>query len=400
MEVYVAGVGMTPFRGDDDVTVRSLAEQAVAEALSDAGVTAPDVDAVFFANAADGLISGQEMIRGQAALRFTGLMGKPVVNVENACASASTAFGLGCTAIRAGEADIVVVVGSEKLTHPDRQRSLGAIATAVDLGDVARLDERLAQAGLPTSPKGSPSARFMAIYARMARDYMRRTGATASDFAAAAVKGRRHGALNPRAHYRSEVTLDEVMGSREIVSPLTLRMCCPVSNGAAAIVLCSATARDRLTATVRVAATALTSGTDGDDTGAVERAARLAYDRAGITPMDLDVIEIHDAASPAELITVEELGLCAPGDGARLLHSGETSLGGSRVVNPGGGLIARGHPIGATGCAQIIELTEQLLGRCGPRQVHGARVGLAENGGGYLLSDSASATVTILVKDE
>jgi acetyl-CoA acetyltransferase len=396
---FVAGVGMTPFGVFPEATVRSLSEAAVAEALSDAGVQPDDVDLVVFGNAAGGLMSGQEMIRGQSALRHTGLLGQPIINVENACASSSTAFSVGCTAIRAGEAGIVVVVGAEKLTDPRKQKSLDAIASAVDLEELDALDGALAGAGVQSQIAGGPSSRFMAIYARMARRYLDRTGATVDDFAAVAAKNSRHGALNPRAHYRQEISAQGVLASRPVIDPLTIRMCCPVSDGAAAVVLCSEAAATQLGARVRVAATTIRSGTDGEGPSCVTSAARAAYQRADVDPGDIDVIEVHDAASSGELIVYEELGLCPEGGAADLLRSGATELGGDTVVNPSGGLVNRGHPIGATGCAQLVELTEQLLGRSGPRQVEGAKIALAENGGGYLLDDVAAASIVILMRD-
>jgi acetyl-CoA acetyltransferase len=238
----------------------------------------------------------------------------------------------------------------------------------------------------------------MDIYAASARAYMRDSGATAEDFAAVAVKSHRHGSLNTNAQYRTEVTTEDVLASREIAAPLTLLMCSPIGDGAAAILVCSADSARRLGARVRVRACALVSGRDRgtNEPGAVERAALAAYQQAGVGPDDLDVAELHDAAAPAELITYEELGLCEPGDGPALLSSGTTALGGRIPVNTSGGLLAKGHPIGATGCAQLVELADQLRGRCGPRQVDGARVALAQNGGGFLGADAAAMVVTIL----
>jgi acetyl-CoA acyltransferase len=239
----------------------------------------------------------------------------------------------------------------------------------------------------------------MDIYAANTRAYMERTGATAEDFAEVAVKSHDHAKLNPAAQYRTPVSVAEVLASRTISDPLTLLMCSPIGDGAAAVVVVSSERARRLGAdTVRVRSCALVSGTDREDgqATAAERAAAQAYERAGVGPDDLDVIELHDAAAPAELMTYEELGLCAPGDAPALLRSGETRLGGRRVVNPSGGLLAKGHPIGATGCGQIVELADQLRGRCGARQVEGARVALAENGGGFLGTDAAAMVVTVL----
>jgi len=407
-EVYVAGAAMTRFGKFPDTTIRALAEEATRGALDDAGVTAADIGMVFFSNAVAGILTNQEMIRGQVALRHTGLLGVPMVNVENACASASSAFHLACMAVGSGAVDVALAVGSEKLTHEDRARSFAAIGTAVDQLQLAELQQWTSsgsagsplpeQAGSPRQAGGGKRSFFMDIYAASSRAYMKSSGATREDFAQVAVKSHRHAALNPYAQYRAELTVDDVLASREIAPPLTLLMCSPIGDGAAALVICSAEMARRLGARVRVRACCLVSGRDRGpgEPGAVERAAHAAYEQAGVGPADLDVIELHDAAAPAELITYEELGLCADGDGPALLASGATALGGRLPVNPSGGLLSRGHPIGATGCGQLVELTEQLRGRCGQRQVEGARVALAHNGGGFLGTDAAATVVTVL----
>jgi acetyl-CoA acetyltransferase len=390
-DVHVAGVGMTRFGKFPDSSVRSLAEDATARALSDADLTAGEVEMAFFSNATAGILHGQEMIRGQVALRHTGLLGIPIVNVENACASASSAFYLAWMAVASGAVDVALAIGSEKLTHPDKEKTFAAIGTAVDLGQRAEMEARLGTSG------GSRSF-FMDIYAGMARDYMARSGATAEDFARVVVKNQRHGALNPNAQYGGEISVEEVLASREVAPPLTLLMCSPIGDGAAAVVLCSPELAGRLGAEVKVASTVLLSGRDRNGVGppAAERAARRAFEGAGIGPEDVDVVEVHDAAAPAELMVYEEVGLCGPGEGPKLLASGDTALGGRVPVNPSGGLLSKGHPIGATGCAQLVELVDQLRGRCGARQVDGAQVALAENGGGFLGDDPAAVVITIL----
>jgi acetyl-CoA acyltransferase len=419
-EVYVAGSAMTRFGKFPDTTIRALAEEATRGALDDAGVTAADIGMVFFSNAVAGILTNQEMIRGQVALRYTGLLGVPLVNVENACASASSAFHLACMAVGSGAVDVALAVGSEKLTHEDRARSFAAIGTAVDQLQLAELQQWTSsgsagsplpeqadspeeagaprQAGSPSEAGGGKRSFFMDIYAASSRAYMKSSGATQEDFAQVAVKSHRHAALNPYAQYRTEVTVDDVLASREIASPLTLLMCSPIGDGAAALVVCSAEMARRLGARVRVRACCLVSGRDRGpgEPGAVERAACAAYEQAGVGPADLDVVELHDAAAPAELITYEELGLCGEGEGPALLASGATALGGRLPVNPSGGLLSKGHPIGATGCGQLVELAGQLRDRCGPRQVAGARVALAQNGGGFLGADAAAMVVTVL----
>lgn len=420
-DVFIAGTGMTAFGKFMDSSVRKLAEEATAEALRDAQAGPGDIEMAFFSNATAGIMTGQEMIRGQVALRYTGILGVPIVNVENACASASSAFYLAHMAVASGQVEIALAIGSEKLTHPDKMRSFAAIGTAVDLDNLAAAREALSRTllgdgraigvdsgspapvgaeMLPEKEKdGGGKSPFMDVYAAMTRQYMERSGATTEDFARIAVKNQGNGKLNPKAQYGGDVTVEEVLASRQISGPLTLLMCSPIGDGAAAIVVCSEDAARRLGAeTVRVRATALVSGRDRtpEEPGAVERAVTRAYEMSGVGPEDLDVLEVHDAAAPAELMIYEELGLCGPGEGPKLLASGETALGGRIPVNPSGGLLAKGHPIGATGCAQLVELADQLRGRCGARQVQGAQVALAENGGGFLGTDPAAMVISIL----
>ena len=408
--VMIAGAGMTRFGKFLDRSTRSLAEEATAAALKDAATAAEEVGMVFFGNAASGLITGQEMIRGQAALRNTGLLGLPIVNVENACASASTAVHLAHLAVASGQVEVALAVGAEKMTHEDKRRTFEAIGAAVDLEELEELKARVAgarvepQGGSPMpmtaeAPVQTNQSFFMDVYAHMARRYMEESGATPHDFAEVAVKNHAHGALNPKAQYRQEVTAGEVLESREISAPLTLMMCSPIGDGAAALVLCSEDYGHRVGAdAVRVLSSALVSTREGDGESTAERAANKAYELAGAGPDDLDVVELHDAAAPAELQLYEELGLCAPGEGPELIASGATRLGGRVPVNTSGGLLSKGHPIGATGCGQLVELVDQLRGRAGRRQVEGARIALSENAGGFLGEDNAAAAVHILSK--
>jgi acetyl-CoA acetyltransferase len=379
---------MTPFTRAGR-SVRDAAQEAVAAALTDAGARPEDVGFVAFANAVGGLVTGQEMIRGQAALRYTGLLGATLVNVEGACASSAAAVHLCANAIRAGSADIAIAVGAERLSA-DPTVSLAAIGTALDL-DEPRFSDAHAESHRRSA--------FVDIYAALALDYMRRTGATREDFAAVVVKNRRHAAGNPYAQVRSPLGIDEVLGSRPVAHPLTARMCSPLGDGAAAVVLASPAAVRRfgLGRSALLRSTVLLSGRDGEtgDT-VVQRAAALAFERASVAPADVGVAEVHDGAAPGELIGIEQLGLTEPGGALRWLHDGTSALGGRCPVNPSGGLISRGHPLGATGAAQIVELVWQLSGRATGRQVEGIRVAVAENAGGWIGSDSAVAAVTVL----
>jgi acetyl-CoA acyltransferase len=386
-EVFVAGAFVTPFGKCPERTLRSLATDAVAGALADAGATPDDVDAVFFGNAAEGALTGQDMIRGQVVLQDTGLLGKPIINTENACASGSCAFQLAASAIAAGSVDVAIAVGAEKLTNPDKAKTFAVFNLGMDVGRFGLTDG--------TATKSV----FMDVYARKAREYMHRSGATAEDFARISVKSHENGARNPNAQYRDPLTVEQVLESRVISDPLTLLMCSPIGDGAAALILASKRGLERLTADpVRVRATALRSGLvdEEDRHGAVVRAVEAAYRQSGLTPADIGVVEVHDAAAPAEMIVSEEIGIAGQGEGPLLLRSGDTSLGGRVPINPSGGLLSRGHPVGATGCAQLVELTDQLRGRCGERQVQDVQAALAENGGGWMGNGPAVAAITIL----
>jgi acetyl-CoA acyltransferase len=388
-DVFIAGAYVTPFGKFVDKSLRVLAAEAVTGALADAGCGPDEIDAVYFANAAEGLLTGQEMVRGQVVLDGTGLEGKPVINCENACASGSTAAHLAFTAVQSGAADVALALGAEKLTNPDRARTFAVFQAGWDV-------ERFG------GPDGkSDQSAFMSTYADMARQYMVRSDATIEDFAAVSVKSHANGALNPKAQYRDPLTVDEVLASRVIDEPLRVLMCSPIGDGASAIVVANARGLARLDADpVRVLAAALRSGSRNEAESPVVVATRAAYEQAGIGPGDLDVVEVHDAAAPAELMAIEELGIAGPGEGPALFRAGETELGGRVPINPGGGLLSRGHPIGATGCAQLTELVDQLRGRCGARQVHGAKIALAENGGGWLGGKGpAAATITILARN-
>ncbi|CAL8478891.1 thiolase family protein [Caballeronia sp. S22] len=386
-KVVIGGVGMTPFGKFLERNLKSLAEEAVSLALKDAHIGVNDVDRVFFGNAAAGVVTGQEMIRAQSSLRNTGLDGKPMFNVENACASGSSALNLAWLSVASGQAETALVVGVEKLSHEDKAVSFGAFAKAVDLEEP-----------LPEGVTTGTGSLFMDLYAAKARKWMEKTGAEASDFARVVVKSRHAGSLNPHAQFRKETSVEEVLTSRMVSDPLTLFMCSSIGDGGAAVFICSeefAAKHDIRPVYIR-ASSIVSAKADGSGELVAVRAARAAYEEAGIGPEDVNVVELHDASAPAELIHYENLGLCAPGDAPKLIRSGDTGIGGRISVNPSGGLLSRGHPVGATGVAQIVELTEQLRGRAGSRQRPGAKVALAENNGGQLAGDSAVALVTIL----
>lgn len=403
MTVFIVGTGITHFGRNPSADLRSLAVEAAEQALADGGVEPAEVQMAVFGNAAEGWLHGQEMVRGQVALRHAGLRGIPILNVENACASSSTGFHVACMAVESGAAEVVLVVGAERLTHPTKKRSFDALATAVDLGEHGALAAAVGATGAPAHVPVVDHSPLMDLYAAKARSFMAESGVTEADLASVSVKNRRHGALNPRAQFQAPVTLEEVMGSRLISDPLRMLMCSPISDGAAAVVVASERAARRLQRTqVRVEGWALTSNGASDAAAfPVARATSQALERAGVPIEDIDVVEVHDACAPAELWMYEELGLCKPGDAARLIRDGVTELGGATPVNVGGGLISRGHPLGATGCAQLVELADQLRGRGGARQVEGARIALAQNSGGILdRLDEAVAAVTVLGRSD
>ncbi len=321
---------------------------------------------MYFANVFAASMQGQESVRGQVWLDETPLAGVPVFNVENACASGSTALSLARTAILAGEVENALVIGVEKMTHPDKERALRVMEGAMDQD---RLPELRRSLGLDEA-NGSP---FMQVYADYARDYMARSGATAEDFARVASKASGNGALNPRAQFRKRLSPEEILAARNIAGPLTVPMCAPIGDGAAAAVLSGAARVSALPRSVQLLSSVVGAGRRGRDDQLVGDTARRAFERAGVAPKDVDVLEVHDAAAPAEMIVLEELGIVGPGEAVGLIRAGETAIGGRVPTNPSGGLVSKGHPLGATGLAQIFELVEQLRGEAGDRQVEGAK---------------------------
>ncbi len=384
--VAIAGIGMTPFGKQTGRGVRSLALAVIEEAIADSGLTLDRIERIYFGNAISGIISQQEMIRGQVALRHQALGKVPLFNIENACASGGSAFSLACEAVASGAVEVALAVGAEQMNHVDRSRPFNALRGSTDIEEIGE------------SEPGHISANslLMDYYAAVAQSYLDESGAELSDFARVAVKNRKNATMNPLAHLRTPQSLEDVLASRMIVSPLSLPMCSPVTDGAAAIIVCS----DRVAATlgppiIHVKASSVASGAAGQP---VDDASAKAYAAAGVGAKDFDVIELHDAAAPAELMQYHEIGLCAKGDGFKLIREGTTDLGGATPVNTSGGLLSRGHPLGATGCAQIVELVHQLRGRAGARQVEGARLALAVNGGGWLDGTYALAVASVLAR--
>ena len=406
-DVAVVGAGMTNFGKFLDRSMKDIAGEAIKGALDSAGIDKSKLEAAVVGNATAGLITGQEMIRGQVVLRDMGIGGIPVINTENACASSSTAFHVAWMYVASGMYDVALAVGMEKLYHEDKRRSFQAIGAAVDVEWVQQM-QAAAQAAkgngdrdnpAPEEGAGEKRSMFMDFYAAFARQHMQKYGTTKEQFARVAVKNHYNGSLNPHAQYREVYSLEDILASPPVAEPLTRLMCSPIGDGAAAVVICSAEKAKQFTSKpVYVRASVLASGDDRQpgQPGITERAAQKAYEIAGVGPEDINVAEVHDASAPAELVIYEELGFCKPGEGGALIDAKATYVDGPIPVNPSGGLISKGHPIGATGVAQIYEIFSQLRGEAGDRQVRNPKVGMTENGGGMVKGEAAALAVHIL----
>lgn len=400
---HIAGVGMTPFGVHEHETVGSLTARAVNDALQDAGLCIADVDSVYFANATQGPLEGQLMVPGEVALRRMGFERVPIFNVENACASGSSALSLALTSVRAGESEIALAVGAEKMNVGDRARSMSVFDGAYDVSNPDTLDRTLRDLGGDVDlSRVGPRSRFMDIYAAMARAHMSAYGSTQRQLAAVAAKNHRHSVANPLAHFRKSMSVDDVLFGRPLGFPLTVPMCSPLTDGAAATIVCSESVARRLAGnrSVEVLACVVGTGTQREPSDYSRHITRLtgerAFERAGVDPADIAVAEVHDATAFGELLVSELLGLVGMGDGGPAAEAGVTSIGGRIPINPSGGLESKGHPLAATGLGQIFELVTQLRAEAGDRQVDGARIALAENGGGFVEGEEAVAVVTIL----
>lgn len=357
-DVYVVGVGMTPFGRHADKSFTSLGEDAIRDALEDAGMEFGAIEVAFCGHVMQGSTAGQRV------LRKVGKTGIPMMNVENACASGTTAFRMAWTQVAAGIHDIALAVGFEKMARGPIQAPQ-------------------AQTGEPKKEEKGPPLMPL-LFSQVFNEHSRRYGTTPEQMAMVAVKNRAHAAMNPRSQHDDPITVEDVMNSREIAGPLRLLMCCPTGAGAAAAIICSEdVARTLSSKPIRIVASAMQSEgeTDPSDTlsGITEinqRTAKLAYEMAGITSDDVDAIELHDCFAIAEIIHYENLGLCERGEGGTFIEEGMSKIGGKVAVNPSGGLLSKGHPLGATGVAQVFEMVTQLRGLAGERQVPDAKIGL------------------------
>ncbi len=382
-EVAIIGVGMTRFGKWLERSMEDLGREALWNVIEDAHIPAKAIEVAYVGNGLASQLSDLKGTTGQHVLTQAGIFGVPIINVENACSSGSTALRGACLEVGSGNADVALALGVEKLFCGDTARSAAAMAQGTAFAKLGFM--------------------FVGLYSMQLRRWIDKYGATKEQFAKVVVKNSYNGSLNPYAQFRKPLTLEEVLNSRVVAEPLTQYMCSTMGDGAAAAIVCAKEIAPRYTSKplVTVAACELVSGTftfPGEEHEEItQRAAKRAYEKAGIGPEDVNVAEVHDGMAPAELKLYEELGLCEPGGAGRMIDEGITSLTGRIPVNPSGGLAAKGHPVGATGLAQIAEIVWQLRGEAGERQVrNNPKVGMTENAGGWTSDDNAACAVTIL----
>ena len=413
-DVYIIGIYATPVKKYTDLGFRDLVRTAYVGALNDAEMDNGDaIDFCYFSNyMAD--FHGQNMCRGNnfcIPLINDGLMKRrmPIFNHENGCASASAAVHCGWKDILSGQSDVVVAIGVEKMYHPDKTNAdtLAHMAKAEPCEGNEDWRSLLHEAAVAIGEDlrfGPDRSIAMDFYALLAKEHMRKYDTTQAHIAHAAAKNHRNSLSNPRAQYHFNMSVDDVLNDREVSYPLTRSMCAPIGDAAAAVILCSKGYLDRLPQSVReraikIRASAIAGGVflrRHQDDRSQKVAAHRAYAMAGLGPRDIDVVELHDATSFAEIHLVEDLQFCPEGQGGPYTASGATGIDGEVAVNPSGGLVARGHPVGATGIIMLNELAIQLRGEAGANQVKNARVGLQENGGGIIGMDNAICSVMIL----
>lgn len=374
-EVFVIGGAMTPFGKHPDVSAEALAQTAVLEAIEDAGIERRSIEAAYVGSVFQGSLAGQRV------LKDLGMTGMPIINLENACSSGATALSQAWMAVATGQVETALVIGLEKLSV----RGSGPLALST--GD-PEIDQGL------TMP---------ALYAMRTRAYFDKHGGSIDQVAQVTVKNRKHAANNRYAQFRDACTVEEVMASRPVADPITLLQMCPNADGAAAVVISAKPKSVGHGKNVKILGSVVASGkfSQGYRDLTVPdisiQAARRAYEMAGIGPKDVNLAEVHDAAAIAEVIYYEALGFCEPGEGLHFLSAGESSIGGRVPVNPSGGLLCRGHPLGATGVAQIVEIMWHLTDRAGDRQVEGAKIGLAHcTGGGIWGVDNGACSIHVL----
>ncbi|HEP6425864.1 thiolase family protein [Burkholderia cenocepacia] len=410
--IYIAGIAMTVFGRHLDRSLDDLAREALQRALRDAGCHADAIRAAFYAGITNGALQGQLSIPGQVVFSKIGLEGIPVFNVENACASGSTAVHLAVRQLQSGACDVALALGAEKMNVADKAKSFALFEAGWDVSRVDENSAMLARLGEgieppPGSESDRPYSRFMKIYAALCRHHMHTYGTTQRQIAAVSAKNHGHSVHNPYSQFRQPFTIDEVLAAAPITYPITLPMCAPLSDGAAAAILCTEEGLERIGADrsrcIRIAASVIRSFTrrriDEPHKHIGRLAALQAYEQAGVGPEDMDVAEVHDASAMGEIIQAENLGFVPLGEGGPAAERGEFTLGGRIPINTSGGLESKGHPLGATGIGQLYELVTQLRGEAGARQVDGARHAIQENGGGLQGVEEAALAIHILSRD-
>lgn len=415
-DAYIIGAYSTQFKRWPEKSYRDLTREAYLGALADAGMgegpgAGDEIGMAWFSNC--GMwVEKQGSIRGQVC--FTPLVRDglfpervPMINVEGGCASAQMALHGAWKDVLSGDTELSLAIGVEKLFFPDApEKTIDAYAGGIDVIDPEEWEAYYRNAGEKAGKPfetGGDRTVFMDTYAMQAAYHMKKYGTTQRQIAAGAAKNHGNGANNPKAQYRFQLTPEAVMEDRPISWPLTRAMCAPVGDGAAALLVCSEDylkaqpkeVRDRA---IKIRANALSGGKyrDLDEPGLSRTAAEKAYKLAGLAPSDIDIAEVHDATAFCEIYQAEMMGFCEEGKGGELVESGETAIGGRIPINTSGGLVSKGHPVGATGLSMIYELAVQLRGDAGVRQVSDARVALSENGGGVIGFDEAACSVTIL----
>jgi acetyl-CoA acetyltransferase len=396
-DVYIIGVGMIKFGKFLERGIKDMTREVLDDVLQDCSLTGDDVEAAWFSNTTWGLYSFQHSIRGQVALTASGIQGIPVTNVENACASASTALHGAWSAIKAELYDCILAMGVEKQHNEDRAKVMQSFSAATDVEEMAQRIAQLRKEG--QEEQGGHSA-FMDFYAVGARAHIKAYGSTQRQLAVIASKNHNNSTMNPLAQYTFPQTVEQVLNDYVVSYPLTRAMCAPIGDGAAAAIVCS---EDFLkkhpnNRAVRIRASILEGGSRTGSDNIVERAAKRAFDKASLRHEDIDVMEVHDATAFGEVSAMEAMGFCPRGEGGVIAERGDTALDGKIPVNTSGGLISRGHPIGASGLAQIYELVTQLRGEAGQRQVKKHSIAMTHNAGGTVGAGEAAMTIHILEK--
>ncbi len=410
-DIYVVGSAMTVFGRHPERSLDDLAGEALQGALKDAGCAIGDLGAAFYSGMTNGPLQGQISIPGQVVFSKIGIEGIPIFNIENACASGSSAFHLAVQGVRAGSCDVALALGAEKMNIPDKVKAMSLFEAGWDVSRAEENFEFLKTLGdgvevPPGSESDRPYSRFMAIYAAMCRYHMKTFGTTQRQIAAVSAMNHQHSVHNPYSQFRKPFTIDEVLAAPPITYPMTLPMCAPLSDGSAAAIVCNEEGLKRIGAdrkrAIRVAASVVRSFThrpvDAPERGVGHLAAQSAYAQAGLGPEDMSVAEVHDASAMGEIIQSENLGLVPFGGGGPAAERGEFTLGGRIPINTSGGLESKGHPLGATGLGQIYELVTQLRGEAGARQVEGARHAIQENGGGLVGVEEGAVVVNIFAR--